>query len=74
MNKRLKAKLEKRGYAVITASHYVATYGDMGLEVELFDNALTYARAVKAVQAEYDAGNIDSYTNGDTTITRKVAA
>lgn len=47
------------------ARFYVATYGDAGLDVEFFSDALAYGRAVRAAQREHDAGKLDSYTNGE---------
>ena len=63
------------------ARWYVALYGDMGLEVQLFDCPLAYGRAVRRAQQDHERGynefgEVDSYTMGDCTITRheRVAA
>lgn len=51
------------------ARYYVATYGDAGLEVQLFDCPLAYGRAVRTAQLDHargynEWGEVDSYTMG----------
>ena len=60
-------------YKTIPAKWFVATYGDMGLQVELFACPLAYGRAVRAAQLAHergydDMGEIDTYTHGDLTL------
>ncbi|MEO1208419.1 MAG: hypothetical protein AAFX78_02655 [Cyanobacteria bacterium J06638_20] len=59
------------------ARFYVATFGDMGLEVRFFDDSLEYARAVKEAKRDHERGynewgEVDSYTNGACEIVRFV--
>lgn len=63
-------------YEHVPAKYYVATYGDGGLEVQLFTCPLEYGRAVQTARRDHergynDMGEIDSYTNGDCTIMRR---
>ncbi|QIV65919.1 hypothetical protein Cp1R7AA1_023 [Mesorhizobium phage Cp1R7A-A1] len=44
---------------------FVATYGDMGLEVEFFTDPLAYGRAIKDAMKLHERGDLDSYTNGN---------
>jgi hypothetical protein len=44
---------------------FVATYGDLGLNVEFFTDGLTYGRAVSYAMCEHRNGHIDSFTNGE---------
>lgn len=59
------------------ARYFVATYGDMGLEVALFTDPLAYGRAVRTAQLDHargrysnGMGEIDSYTHGDCKVMR----
>lgn len=56
-------KLEKR-----PGLWWVATYGDMGLEVEHFDDPLAYGRAIREAEQQHGRGELDSYTYGDAMI------
>jgi hypothetical protein len=44
---------------------YVATSGDLGMDVRFYTDALEYARAVKYVMAEHKSGHVDQYLHGD---------
>ncbi len=46
-------------------SWFVATYGNMGLEVEFFTNKREYERATRKAERDHDQDRLDSYTNGD---------
>jgi len=45
--------------------YFVATYGDMGLEVEFYRDEQEYDAAVALAEEEHDADNLDTYTYGD---------
>jgi hypothetical protein len=45
--------------------YWVATYGDMGLEVEHFAAKAEYELAVHRARADWEHGELDSYTNGE---------
>lgn len=55
-----------------SAKWYIATYGDMGLDVEFFSDPLAYGRALRRLKCAFDDGrrypdgfgDLDSYTNG----------
>lgn len=64
-------------FETVPARYFVATYGDAGLEIQLFDCPLAYGRAVNTAQRDHargynEFGEIDSYTHGDCTISRRV--
>jgi hypothetical protein len=44
--------------------YYVATYGNLGLEVEFFDDPLAYGRATQAAERGHQKGEYDTYTHG----------
>jgi len=44
--------------------YYVATYGDLGLEVQFFDDPLEYGRAVQDARRQHRIGEYDTYTHG----------
>jgi len=46
------------------ARFYVATYGDMGLDVSFYSDPLEYGRAVKEAERLHRADDLDSYVNG----------
>jgi len=47
------------------ARYYVATYGDMGLEVVFYHSPGAYDRAVNEAKELHECGDLDSYTCGD---------
>ena len=66
-------------YENVPARWYVATYGDMGIEIQLFDDPLEYGRAVRRAKRDWergynDFGEIDTYTMGDCSIMKRIAA
>lgn len=48
--------------------YWVATYGDMGLEVEHFTSERLYKIATNRAEREHSEGGLDSYTHGEETI------
>lgn len=44
---------------------YVATYGNMGLEVMFYYDPLTYGREVQKAKREHESDKLDSYIYGD---------
>jgi hypothetical protein len=46
---------------------YVASYGNMGLEVTFFTNKREYERAIRQLEVAHSSGgwDVDSYTFGD---------
>lgn len=44
---------------------YVATYSDMGIDVEFFSDEAEYAAAREKAMAEHSSGRLDSYINGE---------
>lgn len=53
--------------------YWVATYGDMGLEVEHFTSYAAYARAARKAEREHDNGDLDSYTHGEQPLRLKLS-
>jgi hypothetical protein len=45
--------------------YWVATYGNMGLEVEHFTSERLYKIAIKQAEEEHRSGHLDSYTHGE---------
>lgn len=43
---------------------YVATYGDLGLQVEFYDCPLAYGRASRTAEREHREGDLDTFTHG----------
>lgn len=48
--------------------YWLATYGNMGLQVEFFNSERKYKRACKEADEDHASGGIDSYTCSDETI------
>jgi hypothetical protein len=44
---------------------YVATFGHFGLEVNFYDDALAYGRAVKAAKIKHEYDDMTAYLHGD---------
>jgi hypothetical protein len=44
---------------------YVATYGNMGIDVTFYSNKREYDRAVKEVKGLHADGRLDTWTAGD---------
>lgn len=55
-------------YIAVPGKWWVATYGDLGLEVTFFDDPLAYGRAIKAAEDAHRIGDFDTYTYGNATI------
>lgn len=54
--------------------HWVATARNWGaIEVEIFDDALEYGRALKAAQRDHARGEWDTYTHGDNRVMGKAS-
>ena len=45
--------------------YFVATYGDMGLDVEFFHDKEAYEVAVEAAEDDHNLGGLDTWTHGD---------
>jgi len=43
---------------------YVATYGDLGLEVEFYSDPLKYGRDIRRAAREHANQKLDTYTYG----------
>ena len=43
---------------------YVATYGDLGLEIEFYSDPLEYGRDIRTAARQHDNQEIDTYTYG----------
>lgn len=51
-----------------TPKWYVASYGDMGLEVTFYADENEYQEAIETAEELHDQGELDSYTYGDVEI------
>jgi hypothetical protein len=47
------------------AKFWLATFGDLGLEVEFFATEAEYNAAVAKAEKDHGNGEFDSYTHGD---------
>lgn len=45
--------------------YFVATYGDMGLEVEFYRDPAEYDEACEEAERQHDDHNLDTYITGD---------
>ena len=45
--------------------YYLATYGDMGLQVEFFRDRAAYDEAVEQAEDDHEYDRIDSFEHGD---------
>ena len=43
---------------------YVATYGDLGLEIEFYFDPLRYGRDIRKAEREHASQKLDTYTYG----------
>ena len=49
------------------ARFWVATYGDLGIEIHWFaaGDGLAYGRAIREAKRRHEIGDLDTYTYGD---------
>lgn len=45
--------------------YYLATYGDMGLQVEFFRDRAAYDEAVQQAEEDHEYDRIDTWTDGE---------
>jgi hypothetical protein len=47
---------------------YVATYGDLGLDIAFYSDPLEYGRALAYARREHSAGAVDTYQYGEVSV------